>query len=456
VAQEVFLTAWQQLDRLDDPAAFGGWLLRSARNRAIDETRRRTDRPASDDELALLDDQRGALDARAGGDRVLNPADVATDRVLAETVWAAADGLGQRDALVVDLSLRHDLEPAEIAVVLDVDRAHAGQLVHRARGRLGRAVRTRLLWHDGDPRCDDLRAALARAGTTTFDDRTVALIDRHARSCDECGSRARKAAAPVGLFGAVPALAPDGLRARLANGLAERDVPMGRAGRSDGRDPNQWARLAGAGLVVVLVVVAALVLFGSADDDDPTEQVAAAGEPADETSPTRDDGNDRVEDATATTGATPTTVTSAPPTTALATGPTAPLIFVPDPVPVPPGSPSAPGGPVAPPAPAPPPPPPPADTTPPSVAVSHQLSAHANPYMTVTVQASDPSGISRIEIWFGGPDGPAILSHTCFTSPCQWTTPNGWGSGTEVKYRARAWDNADNVRTTSTTYVVIP
>lgn len=34
--QDVFLAAWHRLDGLRDPAAFGGWLARIARNRATD------------------------------------------------------------------------------------------------------------------------------------------------------------------------------------------------------------------------------------------------------------------------------------------------------------------------------------------------------------------------------------------------------------------------------------
>jgi RNA polymerase sigma-70 factor (ECF subfamily) len=38
--QDVFLSAWQRLDTLRDPAAFGGWLAMIARNRATDSRRR--------------------------------------------------------------------------------------------------------------------------------------------------------------------------------------------------------------------------------------------------------------------------------------------------------------------------------------------------------------------------------------------------------------------------------
>lgn len=35
VAQDAFLTAWTRLDSLQDPDAFGGWLLRIARNKSL-------------------------------------------------------------------------------------------------------------------------------------------------------------------------------------------------------------------------------------------------------------------------------------------------------------------------------------------------------------------------------------------------------------------------------------
>jgi RNA polymerase sigma-70 factor (ECF subfamily) len=40
LVQDVFLAAWNRLDGLRDPAAFGGWLAMIARNRAVDFHRR--------------------------------------------------------------------------------------------------------------------------------------------------------------------------------------------------------------------------------------------------------------------------------------------------------------------------------------------------------------------------------------------------------------------------------
>lgn len=43
LVQDVFLSAWQRLDTLRDPAAFGGWLAMITRNRATDSRRRSID-----------------------------------------------------------------------------------------------------------------------------------------------------------------------------------------------------------------------------------------------------------------------------------------------------------------------------------------------------------------------------------------------------------------------------
>jgi RNA polymerase sigma-70 factor (ECF subfamily) len=40
VVQEVFMSAWQKIEQLDEPAAFPGWLLTMARRRVIDHARR--------------------------------------------------------------------------------------------------------------------------------------------------------------------------------------------------------------------------------------------------------------------------------------------------------------------------------------------------------------------------------------------------------------------------------
>ena len=52
LVQDVFLSAWNRLDGLRDPAAFGGWLAMIARNRATDFHRQAVDSVELPDDLA--------------------------------------------------------------------------------------------------------------------------------------------------------------------------------------------------------------------------------------------------------------------------------------------------------------------------------------------------------------------------------------------------------------------
>ena len=232
VAQDVFLVAWQRIDDLREPAAFGGWLLRTSRNRALNrlERERRTT-PAGgtgDPVMAALPDP--------GTD----PATAVEDRSRDELVWAAAAALGERDASVLDLHLRHGLTPGEIAEALDVAPNHAHQLLFRLKERLAAAIRSWVLWRHGVPRCADLRTALAGAGIAAFGPDAVRAIGRHAGGCEACTEDRDEVLAPERLFAMVPlALAPPLLKAKAAAALESGGVPM--AGSRHGRR-GRWGR----------------------------------------------------------------------------------------------------------------------------------------------------------------------------------------------------------------------
>ena len=65
LVQEIFLAAWNRLDRLRDPAAFGGWLAMIARNRATDHQRQATEHVDLPDTLAAQDSTAGQAEAQA-------------------------------------------------------------------------------------------------------------------------------------------------------------------------------------------------------------------------------------------------------------------------------------------------------------------------------------------------------------------------------------------------------
>ncbi|WP_040496621.1 RNA polymerase sigma factor [Ilumatobacter nonamiensis] len=222
VTQDAFVAAWQQLDRLDDVNAFGGWLLRITRNRALDAIRREGRSTATDDTTVVALHDRGLPNPVAATSSP-GPAAAAELQEQEQLLWAAAAALGERDASVLDLHLRHGLTPAELAEDLGVAPNHAHQLVHRLRQRLGDAIGAFLLWNRGAPRCADLAGSLG----STFDADIARIVKRHLRTCSACSEERERQTDPTRLFATVPfALAPLAFRARTAFALEQAGAPM--------------------------------------------------------------------------------------------------------------------------------------------------------------------------------------------------------------------------------------
>lgn len=235
VTQDTFLAAWQRIDSLADPAAFGGWLLRICRNRALNVLEKEGRAAVVDDRAFLAIEAQGSPVSAPDGFRVAgvladhdDPARAVGEREVAALLWEAAEALGERDRTVLDLQLRHGLTPAEIGEVVGVNRNAANQLVHRVKQRLEGAVTARLLWRGEAPTCPRLLAELETAGVSAFDQRAIAIANRHAPTCDECEDRQRAGLEPVALFGALPiALAPALLKQQTASVLEGAGVSMG-------------------------------------------------------------------------------------------------------------------------------------------------------------------------------------------------------------------------------------
>lgn len=224
VAQDVFLVAWQQLGTLRDPSAFGGWVLRSARNRALNrlEKERRSLSVADDaPTLALL----AAADAP---DREVEAAMTALDH--RELVDAATVVLGEREASVLDLHLRHGLSAAELAEELGVTPNNAHQLIFRTKRKLAAGIRAWVLVRGGRPSCPALAAVLEGAGVQAFGQEAVRVVGDHVGGCDECRDRQAAVLDPGALFAAVPvvAMAPH-VRTSVLDALRAAGVPLGDA-----------------------------------------------------------------------------------------------------------------------------------------------------------------------------------------------------------------------------------
>jgi RNA polymerase sigma-70 factor (ECF subfamily) len=76
LVQDVFLSAWNRLESLRDPAAFGGWLSMIARNRATDFHRQATDAVELPENLSAPETSSARAEASAALDviRTLPPA----------------------------------------------------------------------------------------------------------------------------------------------------------------------------------------------------------------------------------------------------------------------------------------------------------------------------------------------------------------------------------------------
>ena len=126
VAQEVFLAAWQQLDRLRNPASLVPWLRQITRNRATDRLRRRPVEALTDDPPADLDLEDAALSSERR-------------QVLADVL----DALPEDGREVILLYYREGRSVRQVASLLDLSEAAIKQRLSRARKRIREDVTAR-------------------------------------------------------------------------------------------------------------------------------------------------------------------------------------------------------------------------------------------------------------------------------------------------------------------------
>ena len=362
VAQDAFLSAWRNLASLEDPLAFGGWLLRIARNRALNRhEREQRSRPVDDVGITMIE-ATGASPSNApagfGADATRagaaagghDPAAAAELDELQELVWSAVRALPERDVEVLDLQLRYGMTPAEIGEIIGVNRNAANQLVHRVRGRFETAVRARVLWRGDTPDCPALAALLAAAGVDAFGADAVKLAERHATTCADCEEKRELRLRPAALFASVPlATAPFVLKQQVAGAMEAAGVPMqgsafcgsstasasgsqgdgsstapgsegdsssggdsgGAPGAASASRRGRRRQVLAMAAVVVVVLLAAIVLFAVETHDPPVPEVAESAETSISGSLSVSGGSSTTQpDASSSTTAEPVTTTT--------------------------------------------------------------------------------------------------------------------------------------------------
>ena len=172
--QEAFARALQRLDTLQQPDRFRSWLLSIARNVAIDLRR------VSGRTCYLSEEAADLLPARTIG-----PAEAAELAELSRLVAGGVAGLSPRDAMALALTTHLGFDNEDIAAALNLRPGATRVLLHRARRRLGDALRLQVLVKRHGSGCPDLWRAIDR-------DDTVAAT-RHVQACGECRDAAERA-----------------------------------------------------------------------------------------------------------------------------------------------------------------------------------------------------------------------------------------------------------------------
>lgn len=206
--QDTFVLANERISQLRDPDRLRPWLYSIARNECLHQLRSMRRTTGLDDAGEVRDE---TVDLDAG---------LHTDE-LRSLVWDALEGLNPRDREVLELSLRQDLEGADLAAVLGLSLNHTHALLSRARQQLENSVAALILARNERQDCTELAEILEDFDGTM----TVLLrkrINRHIGRCEMCGDRKRREVRASALLSLLPVpVLPSELREPVLHAVFE-------------------------------------------------------------------------------------------------------------------------------------------------------------------------------------------------------------------------------------------
>ena len=292
VCGQVFLIAFDRLGRLRVTTRLRSWLFSITRHEVYRRTRRRR-RIELVGEVERMDQMLHTDQLLLQGDDADEAGTSAAE--LVAVVRAAADGLDDKDRMVLELQLQ-ELGGDEMAEALGTSASTAYQQVHRMKERFERSLGALLIARTGRADCDELDGLL-----DGWDGHFSVLwrkrVARHVDRCEVC--ERRRSVVPATLFGGAGAAAvlaaagpagasaefpaPDAVRVRVLGGTSGSGPSAGPArgpalGRAQGR-PDRWlggrggrrSLLVGGAVAAVLFVLAMLSglgVLGGGDGDE--------------------------------------------------------------------------------------------------------------------------------------------------------------------------------------------
>ena len=287
------ITVQERISGLPDARLFRGWLYAVTRSECL---RRRA--------YAELPTERQRAPEAAG---------LEADEATRQLVHAALLVLNGAQREILDLSLRHELDPHELAEVLAVTPHDASVQVAQARHDLDDAFAAVVVAAMGRDDCPSV-AALAGPVDEPLDADTCGKLARHIANCPICGTRGNRKVATARLLHAMPTAAiPEALRSRvlttasapelgdLRSTIALRSEPPAEPEPEPEprrSNPRLWPVLAAVACVLVVVVGIFLMLPGSGPEntsgDGPLSSPSASSSddsfPPDSNGPTPSDG----------------------------------------------------------------------------------------------------------------------------------------------------------------------
>ena len=232
VVQTVFATVWERARSGEEVRSPRAWLYRVAHNAAIDELRRRRWTSGADGDqgfdFAALEDT-GSTD----------PERFLIEKELAELVWSTAATLTPEEYALLDLYVRRELGPDELADQLGITTGAVYTRLSRLRSSFEEALRATLLMRRRD--CAELQELVATLGPRAESPEGRDAVRAHIRSCSTCQEASGRYVTATEILAS---LAPVAARA----GRSGRDLvePL-RAPRSGRRRRRRGERLVGAG-----------------------------------------------------------------------------------------------------------------------------------------------------------------------------------------------------------------
>lgn len=264
-----FVLFAERLPQLRDPDRLRPWLYAIVRSECLRRLKARK-RVAYGEEEQLVE----------MADDAMTPEESAERAALRQLVWDASAGLADRDRALLDLHLRQGLEGAELAEAIGSSASNAYVMLNRLRAQVDRSIGALLIARLGRDDCEELDELLADwdGGFSPLVRKRVA---RHVDGCDTCSERRRRMVSPWMLLAGVPMFAaPLALRDRVVDdtelvaykspgGQAPDEWVGGGGGASVGG--RRWGAAqvtTTAAALLALAVMAAVLLWPDADDAD--------------------------------------------------------------------------------------------------------------------------------------------------------------------------------------------